>query len=368
MFTIEMLDAYEGDALWISYGDPDAPSVIAIDAGRQRTYQALVEKIEAHGAPIDLFVMTHVDDDHIFGAIPLFADARVTAETFRDVWYNGYTHMDPEVATRPENDLLGPKNGEIFAGLLLQGGHPWCEATDGATLVVPDEGQLPVLEVSGMRLTLLSPMWANLEAMKTFWERELEDADMEPDDPEGALAIFAERRDLQPDVLGGGAPEDIDVEDLVEQDETSDTKEPNGSSIAFLAEFDDKAVLFTGDAHPPVLVASIRRLLVERGGDRLQLDAFKISHHGSKNNTSTALLKLVDCRCYLISTNGSRHDHPDPECIARIVHANVAEAEPTQLFFNHRSDQTEPWDDADLMADWNYEAHYPPEGRVIDLN
>lgn len=368
MFTIEMLEAYEGDSLWVELGAGDDFHRLVIDGGRKKTYRHLREKIsevetQPGEPPVDLFVMTHVDDDHIFGAVPLFADGRIGGETFGDVWYNGYTHLDPAVARKPPADLLGPKNGEIFAALLLEGGHPWNEAFDaGATVVVPDDGDLPVREVAGMKLTLLSPTWAELEALREFWDRELEDS-MEPGNAEEALELFADRRSLQPDVLGGL----VDVDDLLEAEYSPDVKEPNGSSIAFLAEHDGRAVLFAADAHPPTLERSIRRLLAERDASRLRLDAFKISHHGSKSNTSVELLDLVDCPRYLISTSGSRHHHPDPEAIARIVHRNRFAARPTELYFNYRSEENEIWDDVDLQIDWNYEAIYPPAGRLVVL-
>jgi hypothetical protein len=362
VFRIEMLDAYEGDALWIEFGQDDATRRIVIDAGRKETYRDLVDRIKAAGGPIDLFVMTHVDDDHIFGAIPLLGDARVNQETFRDIWYNGFTHLDPDVARRPPADLLGPRNGEVFAALLLDGHHPWNEAFDGgATVVIPDGAALPTKDVAGMKITLLSPTWTELERMKSFWEEELED--MEPNDPAAALALFSERSDLQPDVLGTL----VDVEELLEHEYESDSKEPNGSSIAFLAEYDGHAVLFAGDAHPTVLERSVARLLHDRGEPRLRLDAFKVSHHGSKNNTSVALLDLLDCRRYLISTNGSRHHHPDQEAIARIVHRNHAEPVPTELYFNHRTEWNKVWDDDDLKDDWHYLTFYPPKGQTLVL-
>src|SRR5918999_468109 len=101
MFRIEMLPAYEGDCLWVEYGQADAPRRLIIDAGRKATYQALVERLVALDQPVELFVMTHIDDDHIFGAVPLFADARVKPTIFKDIWYNGYTHLDPDVGRRP---------------------------------------------------------------------------------------------------------------------------------------------------------------------------------------------------------------------------------------------------------------------------
>jgi hypothetical protein len=363
MFKIEMLPANEGDCLWIEYGPVANPCRIVIDAGRKEGYRTLADRLAVLTEPIELFVMTHIDDDHIFGAVPLFDDGRISNKTFKDIWYNGYTHLDSSIARRPPRDRLGVINGEIFAAFLHRDEQPWNEAfSKGATVVVPETGKLPVVELAdGMTLTLLSPTWKSLGALKRFWENELEG--MTPGDTEGALEIFATRRALQPDVLGGL----LDVEDLIERSYTPDKSEPNGSSIAFLAEHDGKSVLFTGDAHPPILEESIKRLLKERGKSRLKLDAFKISHHGSKNNTSAKLLELLDCHRFLISTNGSRHSHPDQEAIARIVHHNHQDDAPTKLYFNYESKQNLAWDDDDLREEWNYQTHYPPQGNLLEL-
>jgi beta-lactamase superfamily II metal-dependent hydrolase len=363
MLQVEMLPANEGDALWVEYGETARPRRMVVDAGRKETYRELANRVGALDRAVDLLVLTHIDDDHIYGAVPLFADQRVNRGTFKDVWYNGYTHLDHATARRPAIDTLGPVNGEVLAALLLRGCHPWNEAFDaGATVVVPATGRLPRRELPGnMTLTLLSPSWDGLSALRLFWEHQLDQ--FQPGDPETALAWFSERRALQPDVLGSL----LDVEGLLEGADTADSTEPNGSSIAFLAEHDGLAVLFTGDAHPAVLVQSITRLLEERGQRLLRLDALKVAHHGSKNNTSRPLLARLDCRRFLFSTNGARHGHPDPECIARIVAHNRGNPEPTELYFNFRTKQNGGWDDPALKEEWNYQTHYPPAGCRLRL-
>ena len=45
----------------------------------------------------------------------------------------------------------------------------------------------------------------------------------------------------------------------------------------------------------------------------------KISHHGSRKNTSNELLELIKCRKFLISTDGKQHYHPDKESLSRII-------------------------------------------------
>lgn len=363
MFRVEMLPAYEGDSLWVTYGEASTPRCLVIDAGRKGTYKTLVDRLIALERLPELFVLTHIDDDHIFGALPLFADGRINQNTFKDIWYNGYAHLDIAIAHRPPTDLLGPQNGEIFAALLLKGHHPWNEAFDhGATVVVPETGELPRIHLDGgMTITLLAPGWEGLTALKAFWEEELEN--FKPGDAEAALEIFSDQRSLQPDVLGGL----IDVEDLLERPYNGDSAEPNGSSIAFLAEYEHHAALFTGDAHPAVLERSITRLLQERSQSVLPLDALKISHHGSKNNTSTRLLELLDCHRFLISTNGARHEHPDQEAIARIVYRDHASVVPTELYFNYRTKQNQVWDDDSLKDDWNFITYYPPQGSLASL-
>jgi hypothetical protein len=363
MFSIEMLEAAEGDSLWIEYGDAASPHAVLVDAGRKETYREIKRRIAARdGAPLDLFVMTHIDDDHIYGAVPLLHDATIASGTFGDVWYNGWRHLEP--APGPSDDTLGAVNGEIFAALIQQKQLPWNQAFGGRSVVVPSAGPLPSRTLpGGMKLTLLAPGWPELERLRRFWLSELEDMSLTPGDADAAFRIFEDRPGLRSDVLGTTP----NVEALAAWQFESDVREPNGSSIALLAEYDGHSVLLAGDAHAPVLQAGVERLLSERRQARLAIDALKVSHHGSRKNTSSELLALLDCDCYLISTNGKRHDHPDAEAIARIVHTFREASKPTRLHFNFDTDFTSPWNDDELAGEWNYTAHYPPGSRKVRL-
>ena len=85
-----------------------------------------------------------------------------------------------------------------------------------------------------------------------------------------------------------------------------------------------------------------------------------MSHHCSARNNSIELIDLLDCNQYLISTNGSRHNHPDVKAVARVLAANDR---PVTLVFNYRSEETDPWDDDELRARFGYETVYP-EGEA----
>ena len=90
-----------------------------------------------------------------------------------------------------------------------------------------------------------------------------------------------------------------DLEKLLDVPFAQDGAEANGSSIALLAECEGKRCLLTGDAYPGVLMESLERLFAERGPAPLRLDAMKVSHHGSRGNTTWPLLYRVECGRYL---------------------------------------------------------------------
>ena len=98
--------------------------------------------------------------------------------------------------------------------------------------------------------------------------------------------------------------------------------------------------MLTGDAHAGVLTDGLRRLAAERNADRVSIDAFKVSHHGSKYNLSNEALGLVDCGRFLFSSNGRSYRHPDATAVSRIV---VGETE-RSLEFNYRTEFTESWE------------------------
>jgi beta-lactamase superfamily II metal-dependent hydrolase len=154
----------------------------------------------------------------------------------------------------------------------------------------------------------------------------------------------------------------LDLEKLAATPVKRDPSVANGSSIALLAEFDDRAMLLPGDAHADVLAKSIRALQRARGreGEKLRLDALKLSHHGSANATTVPLLSLLDCPRYLVSSNGNIFYHPDREAIARVI---VHGGKHPTLCFNYRSPLNDLWDAPLLKERYDYRTAYPREGK-----
>jgi beta-lactamase superfamily II metal-dependent hydrolase len=345
MFNIELVAAGHGDCLWIEYGDPAAPSRILIDCGPQKTYQRLQERINAlpaRGRDFDLCVLTHIDADHIGGAIPLLQN-QDTGIHFADTWFNGWQHLTSR--------LLGPLQAEIISTLIRDRELSWNACCDNGPIQAKETGKLPVFTLpGGMQLTILSPTPAKLGKLQPVWAREIKRHGLVP----GSTSQFHR-------FLSGTTPShSTDIDALADTRSKVDTGAANGSSIAFLAEFAGKSALLVGDAHTPVITSSIRRLLTERGQEKLVVDAFKLSHHASQGNLSNDLLQMLDCSRYLVSTNGSYFHHPDREAIARVI--KYGGDEPI-VYFNFRSNDNKVWAREDLQERYGYRAEYPEEGE-----
>ena len=357
-FRVDMLPAQHGDALWIEYGRGNAaPCRIMVDCGPAGAYKshlkARIEALPKAERCFELFILSHIDDDHIGGAISLLKDARSLGLTFGDIWFNGWRHIAGH---------LNAKEGEAFSALLRQQKLPWntmMRELHEDDAMVREVDELPEFRLpGGMCLTLLSPTPPKLQALARRWDQEIAATGLKP----GEIAT-GER------FLGRVAvpPADMNLATLAASAFNPDPTAPNGSSIAVLAEFAGQAVLLGADAHAPVLEEALDLLLTKRKLKQLSLAAFKLPHHGSQNNLSTSLLKRLRCRDYLVSTNGAHFQHPDVQALARVVMQGAAQQVPARLWFNYRAPGGKlnaVWDDAALKAKYGYEAFYPgqPEG------
>lgn len=373
MFTIEMLPANDGDALWIEYGTPPETHHILIDCGRKTAYEAVRSRLLPEGAPnLELFVMTHIDVDHIAGGLRLLDDPRVDASRIGDVWFNGHRHLLQ--ASTPPPDALGPRQGHEFTASLDRGGYSWNRAFAGGAICTRPGQPLPSVRLpGGMQLTVLSPTPDRLVALHEVWNTWLRSHGLAvPTTLTGRLDAIAELQGEvtpQPDALGAKpwlprwTP--TAVESYAESAMTEDDSVANGSSVALLAEYDGKAALLTGDAWPSVLGAGLSQLAAQRGiAGPISIDAFKVPHHGSRKNLDRRLVRRVRCPRWLVSTNGRGHFHPNPEAIARIVTSASA---PTTLVFNYGSDEAKVWDNPRLRKKWDYETTYGDGSVKVSL-
>ena len=116
-----------------------------------------------------------------------------------------------------------------------------------------------------------------------------------------------------------------------------------------------------------MLASSIRSLQEHRGraGERLRLDALKLSHHGSANATTNDLLDTIECSNYLVPSDGSFFYHPDRAAMARVILRGGPH--PT-IHFNYRTDLNGFWEDKALQARYGYATEYPDGNDGLQLS
>jgi hypothetical protein len=341
--VVEMLPAKHGDALVVSYGTPRKYRMV-IDAGPRSSWRQVRQRLDESIAGrriIDLLVITHVDTDHIEGVLKLLQDESFGVE-IGDIWFNDYDHLMSDRV--PER---GGVQGAYLGALLNT--RPWNEAWGGASVRLYDDGAPPEFRVDGdpasERFTVLSPTEGKARRMAKAWKSECAKKHLPIGDVDKILAALEDDGRYRDDGDESARPLG------------RDGSAPNGSSIAFLFEVGGKAALFTGDAHASVLVDSLRRVCKARRVRRLRVDAFKLSHHGSRGNITEELLALVDCDTFLVSTNGDIFGHPDAQTIDLIA-SSAAPGRPPTIWFNYECASTERYRDrADITAKYGQDGY-----------
>lgn len=352
MVSIEMLPAAHGDAIWIEYGTKPDVHRILIDGGPVHTYESglrrRVAALKAKERQIDLMVVTHIDADHIDGALVLLQELEGLKLGVDELWFNGWPQLPQTEGPRA---AYAPLQGEFLGGLIQLNARledAWNRRFGRQAVVVSDAGDLPVVELEGdARLILLGPSTKDLRRLRARWASAIRD--FSPGDVEEARLRLEKRREYRPPatpaVFAARRPGD-------------DRSAANGSSICFVFECEGLSVLFAGDARAPTLAASLKRLAEQSSNNKVHFDVVKLPHHGSMGNVSDAWLQWVDCQKWLISTNGDVFDHPDVET-ARLIAGHVTGP---ALLCNYQSDSTERLRARGSAEGWitNF-----PEGKTV---
>ncbi len=348
MLRVEMIQAGQGDCIWIEYGEESGDlHRILIDGGVSGTYKTVKKRIEALPADqrhFDLLVITHIDGDHIAGILKLFEEKSLSI-SFDDIWFNAYRHLGRVSRSK------SIRQAEKLSNYLEQASLNWNKAFNGKAVCVDKRKKSTVVTLSGgMEITLYSPTKKALSDLKPDWTKAIIKAGISP-----FLRAF-ETETAEPDEAVMPALPLPDLKVLAESRSDKDSSLTNGSSIAFVAGYEGKKMLFSGDAHADILLNSIKR--EHPDCEPLYLDLFKVPHHGSDGNVTKKLLERIRCSRYLVSTNGAQHHHPDRVAMARLICYGGHQPD---IYFNYLSAYTEVWRDARLQKQYRFTAHYPQE-------
>lgn len=318
--SIRILQANHGDCILVTHECISGVFNLLIDGGDGATFKygprarysgalcIVLDELKSKGQQIDLAVLTHIDDDHINGLLRAFEAPGYLSDMVKSIWFNSSMLITeqfnvPEIlandiSLRDNSPLTSVKQGKSLDTLLSEIG---CERQP-----VVIAGQEIVK--GPFTFTILSPDKEKLKELLHKWQKESDSGQT------------------------SGHPNDyaLGLDEILANDTFKDDSSPyNGSSIAFILEADGRTMLFLGDSHDEIIVRNLRALDVSEN-KKLYFDLIKISHHGSQYNTSPEFLSLVDTKRYIVSTNGSKHGHPNKRTIARILSSSEG-----SIYFNY---------------------------------
>lgn len=317
------------------------------------------------GSKIDTLIITHIDADHTNGIVKLLRDIESEHLQINQILFNGF---------QPQTDNPQPLDDEIrkkldaamkFLPPIVDENNHKTNGVDAACLVTEINKKqqwkdvwrkTPILagetialsEAKWGRLRFLSPTQNAIDKLlhevKLEYARKLGVAppkqDFENQDKYFELMLRLSNLRKRPAIIkktrGLVITKDVMVKYAeIDADENAVTP-ANKASLAFYWESTDssKRVLMMGDAIPSQILSQLNEIYE----GTMQFEAVKISHHGSKNNTSISLLNKISSEHYFI-TGGKSSEGPHIETIARIAILNTnQERSNCNLHYNHTLD------------------------------
>lgn len=301
--SIKALPANHGDCF--IFVDSTDGHVLIVDCGLKITFYNHIKKMTNK---VDTLILTHIDEDHILGAIPLIEN---TPNKFSTgiVYFNSPNLLELKSSSGNISVKQARKVDSLIEG-------------KGVKLAGLESGQELNLN-QNIVIQVLSPRKSDLE--------KLDSSKFRMDSSSTKISI--NRKPASVLELSKSKDKYLSISsDLV-----------NACSIAFVLRYKNKSMLYLGDAHPEVISSQLESLGYNES-NKLKIDIVKMSHHGSFKNVSNRLISLISCNTFWISTNGGKGNsrHPDPETLAKIaVNVERNEAEDIKFLFNYPIEEIE---------------------------
>lgn len=382
--VIHFLPAKSGDCFLL---ENERKACILIDCGYRSTYQnelkPLLERLAKDGCRISLMIITHIDEDHLEGAIALIEDNRYSDDPqiipIDNIWFNGVlavcsqsekilSHVKEKLESSEE-----AKYNEVFGQVLkqLKGESGPISARESESFEVLckkykysiNQGfDCGLVErgfeqsFQGFRVKVLSPDRSLLEYFESYIHSELVCCF------ERNYSLIQENKFygflekllivLGKDEKGASREQYIcssipNIDDWIGTSTMAAMNTVNRVSIVVEIEYAGYKMLFMGDSESQDWISNASK----------HYNLVKLSHHGT-TKPNIELLSNIKCDKVLISTNGSRNNHPEEELLANVIVAGIPE-----IYFNYDIDKK---DDITLLQErYNFKAIFGSREIVL---
>ncbi len=328
IFSLEVLRALKGDCLLLHYGSPEKPKLAIIDGGPAVIYKSqLRPRLEVirqerglgdnEALPVDLLMVSHIDDDHIHGILDLTNELVEAADVHRapfvrisNFWHNTF---DSVIGNTPKELLSSISEDRVTASLSGEIGEDGLDPQTAMVLASVDQGFR--LRDNAERLNL-----TNLQ----LGDKLIVEQEGRPLDMGGGLG-FVVAGPMKSELLKLHKQHEAFLEERREKKDAevpasfTDNSVANLSSIVLLAESEGRSILFTGDARGDKIIAGMEEAGLLEDGKR-HVDILKVPHHGSDRNMKTGFFKTITADHYIFSGNGE-HGNPERETFEMLIEA-----------------------------------------------
>ena len=380
--TVEVIKASEGDCFFLSFTFESSNFNMMIDSGPSKCWnnelRTFLDSINATGKRINVLLITHIDADHIGGAIKLFAEDKY-CNMVDEVWYNGLPQITNTISSTASED-------EEYAFSRLKSMHYYSADDPNGPISVRQaqalsdllrKKHIPVnIPANGSAITSLThsvrlsdnfqidfllPKADKLQELETKFQVELYKVcsrEAFSTTPSAELAFeytMLDECQLSETVIpiSQSRPNIKSLQEWAALEWCADKSKTNASSIAICFNFYGKKLLFLGDANSEDICDALITWSTEFKQD-LFFDIVKLPHHGASGN-NLDLLNIIDARYFILSTDGEKFSHPSKETVAKIVSRPTGRTR--HLIFNYQNEMFNLFSDVPTQTQYDYSIH-----------
>jgi hypothetical protein len=332
VFTLQPLRALDGDCLLLEYGKPDNIKRILIDGGPRIAFSKYLKprlnEVSRNDDPqrlfLELVIASHSDVSHLGGLLELTEslireseDHRRMLLVIREFWHNSLEALLGASRKRiidlinkeAQQHVLPPALLQLLESIEVSRrltdnakrlGLTINTRRNGNVITSGARSECVNLE-GGLRLRILGPFQGYIDDLRADWEGQI-----------NRLARASVTRYL------------------------GDTH--SVTSIYFLAEYEDKTMLFTADARGDHVLGGLRAqgLL---GDKPLHVDVLKVPNHGASWNVDATFYRSVVADHYVVSANG-KHGNPEIATLQMIIDSRRDES--FHIHLSHPPEEFDP--------------------------
>jgi Predicted hydrolase (metallo-beta-lactamase superfamily) len=348
------LPAEAGDCTVIEF---DNQECIIIDCGYKTTYinelKPLLIKLKDKGCRIALLVVTHIDQDHIEGAIELIKDNGNSDNPniieIDNIWYNGFfntlflneifeqhkcavveresqknkmrlikAQLEMQIQRATSSDYISAKHSKSFEELCSLNHYKFNEQFKDKVVKRRSDNKEDVInnniKFGEISITVLAPNQMLLDGLAKEFHKELVrnfgiDYYLSEDGDFSSMFELIMRLHYETESFSGFiATMGNDIEKWIGTSSMSKMNVINNAAIVIEIEYQNLRLLFTADSDSDYWAMYLKEFY----------DVIKVSHHGT-TKPNMQLIDKTKGKYIIISTNGERYGHPEKELIARLI-------------------------------------------------